>query len=84
MSPATISRADSVASLEFRTAGIGVGSSRGSTIFHPKYSCSPLSQSILILKVVLYCRAVSVDDRFGGHDTAGSGFPGDYPLVFSR
>ncbi|XP_011057848.1 PREDICTED: FCH domain only protein 2 isoform X4 [Acromyrmex echinatior] len=29
MSPATISRADSVASLEFRTAGVGVGSSRG-------------------------------------------------------
>ncbi|XP_006618142.1 F-BAR domain only protein 2 isoform X15 [Apis dorsata] len=28
-SPATISRADSVASLEFRTAGVGVGSSRG-------------------------------------------------------
>ncbi|KAM0736844.1 SH3-containing GRB2-like protein 3-interacting protein 1 [Formica fusca] len=30
-SPATISRADSVASLEFRTAGVGVGSSRGSS-----------------------------------------------------
>ncbi|XP_034933888.1 F-BAR domain only protein 2 isoform X2 [Chelonus insularis] len=29
MSPATISRADSVASLEFRTAGVGMGSSRG-------------------------------------------------------
>ncbi|CAK9805833.1 F-BAR domain only protein 2 [Anthophora quadrimaculata] len=29
MSPAPISRADSVASLEFRTAGVGVGSSRG-------------------------------------------------------
>ncbi|XP_015594432.1 F-BAR domain only protein 2 isoform X6 [Cephus cinctus] len=29
MSPATISRADSVASLEFRAAGVGVGSSRG-------------------------------------------------------
>ena len=29
MSPATISRADSVASLEFRASGVGVGTSRG-------------------------------------------------------
>lgn len=29
MSPASIARADSVSSLEFRTAGVGFGSSRG-------------------------------------------------------